>query len=194
MRHGTNWHPEHVIRFWVEEVGPGGWYNGSDALDAEIRARFAAPWRAARAGGLDRWQATPRGALAFCILTDQFPRNMFRGEGRAFSTDRLARGAARAAIDAGFDRSTGTPERQFFYLPFEHSERMADQDYALHLILRRMNDSELALHARAHRSIIRRFGRFPFRNDALGRGTSTAERAWLEAGGYGAEVRHLRGA
>ncbi|UWQ20736.1 DUF924 family protein [Jannaschia sp. W003] len=183
---------ETVCRFWLEECEPKDWYVADDALDARIRERFLPTWEAAMAGALDDWPATARGALGFLILTDQFPRNMFRGSGRAFASDPLALAVAKQAIRAGQDREIPNPGRQFFYLPLEHSETGPDQHRAVRLILGRMESTETLLHARAHREVIRRYGRFPYRNEALGRESTEAERAMVEAGGYGAVLRELQ--
>ena len=184
---------ETVSRFWLEEVGPEGWFAGGEALDARVRERFEATWAAAGDGALRAWGGSARGALALVLVLDQFPRNMFRGEARAFATDAAAREAAGAAVARGHDRALEPAERSFLYLPWEHSESLADQERAVWLMAARAESSELLLHARAHRAIIRRFGRFPFRNEALGRRMTGAEAEWLEAGGYGAEVRRLQG-
>lgn len=183
---------EDVLRFWLEECGPEDWYVGGAALDARIRDRFGAAWEAARAGRLHDWEGNAAGSLALLIITDQFSRNIFRGDARAFATDALARDVARRAISRGFDRATDAPQRQFFYLPFEHSESLTDQERAVRLIATRMDAPETLLHARAHREVIRRFGRFPFRNEALGRADTGAERDFLDAGAYGAVVRRLQ--
>lgn len=181
-----------VLRFWLEECGPQDWYVGGAELDARIRDRFGPAWEAARAGRLSAWEHSAADSLALLILTDQFPRNMFRDDGRAFATDPLARDVALRALDRGFDRATDLPHRQFFYLPFEHSESLPDQERAVRLIAARMDAPETLLHARAHRDVIRRFGRFPFRNAALGRTSTAPERAFLDEGAYGAVVRRLR--
>lgn len=185
-------YPEDVLRFWLEEHGPDDWYGGGAKLDAAIRDRFAPVWDAAPQ--LSPWCCSVEGVLAFLILTDQFPRNMFRGEPRAFATDAMARAVAKRAIGLGLDRRVEGPARQFFYMPLEHSECLADQARAVRLIMMRMASDELLLHARAHRAVIRRFGRFPNRNAALGRASSGGERAFLEDGGYGAVVRKLKAA
>lgn len=182
-----------VLDFWLNEVGPAGWYVVDPAIDAEIGVQFAALWREAETGGHLHWTAGPRGALAYLILTDQFPRNMFRGEPRAFATDGRARAAADAAIAAGLDFATAEPERQFFYLPFMHSETLADQDRCIALVTAGLpaTGAGTLRHARAHRAVIARFGRFPYRNAALGRATTAAEADFLAAGGYGAILREL---
>lgn len=179
--------PDEVIRFWIEDTGPDGWYNGSDALDDGIRTRFLDDWEAARAGKRDHWQNSAVGALAFLILTDQFPRNMFRGDARSFSTDAAALACAEKAIDAGLDLQIDLPTRQFFYMPFMHSEDVVHQDRCIALMQDRMSDPRGqgdTLHAQVHREIIRQFGRFPYRNDALGRESRTDEIAFIEDGGY----------
>lgn len=183
-----------VAAFWLEECTPEDWYKSDPAFDQMIRDRFESLWHEALNGGLCHWQCSAMGALAYCILTDQLPRNMFRGEARAFATDTHARGAAKRAIKQKFDLKVDEPGRQFFYLPLEHSESLPDQGRAVSLIAERMNAPETLLHAQAHREVIRRFGRFPFRNAALGRQTSEGEAAFLEAGAYGAIVRELRAA
>ncbi|MCE6952910.1 DUF924 domain-containing protein [Cereibacter sphaeroides] len=187
--------PVAVLDFWLGEIGPEGWYSVDAAVDQEIRDRFGDLWQAARDGGLEHWCEGTVGSLAFLILTDQFPRNMFRGEALAFTTDPLARDAARKAIVAGWDLGAPEPERQFFYLPLEHSEAPEDQATAVRMFEERMPETgaEGLLHAHAHAAIIARFGRFPFRNAALGRASTPEEEDFLSAGAYAAEVRRLRG-
>jgi len=186
--------PVEVLDYWLGEVGPEGWYAGGEALDGTIRDRFADLWVAAVDGGLDHWIDGPAGSLAFIILTDQFPRNMWRGQARAFASDGLALAAAARAISAGWDMAAPEPERQFFYLPYMHSEAPADQQACIDLMATRMPDTGASnhLHARAHAEIIRRFGRFPYRNAALGRDTTPEEAAFLEGGGYGAILEALQ--
>ena len=184
---------DEVIEFWVNDVGPKGWYAADPDLDARIRDRFGLLWEKARDGRLERWAACARGALAYIIVTDQFPRNMFRDDGRAFATDDLARRVAARACHLGYDCQTPEPQRQFFYLPLMHSESQMDQDRAVRMFLLRMPETGATnlLHARAHRAVIREFGRFPYRNAALGRDSSPREEAFLERGGYGAAVAAL---
>ena len=185
--------PDDVLRFWLEEAGEKRWYEADDAFDRQIRDRFLATWQAAHDGGTAPWTGTASDTLASAILLDQFPRNMFRGDPRSFATDALALATVRAAIARGDDMATALPQRQFYYLPFEHSENPADQAEGVALIAERMDRAETLLHAHAHQEIIRRFGRFPFRNAALGRETTAEEQAFLDAGAYGALVRELRG-
>jgi len=183
-----------IARFWLEEIGQENWYRADDALDAQIRERFLGAWEEAYAGDMYEWCVNSEAVFGFLILTDQFPRNMFRGEARAFSTDVLARTAAKMAVHRRWDLEIAEPQRQFFYLPLMHSERMDDQNLAIRLLTDRMPETSPVnlLHARAHREVIRRFARFPFRNAALGRMTLPGETEFLENGGYGAIVRELQ--
>jgi uncharacterized protein (DUF924 family) len=186
--------PDDILSYWLDEVGPEGWYKGGEALDADIRDRFDADWKRARDGALSLWLTYPTGTLAYIILTDQFPRNMFRDTATAFEMDVAARAAAKMAIDKGWDMRIDEPARQFFYLPLMHSECLADQDRCVRLMKTRLPETGEGnlLHAKAHREVIRRFGRFPYRNTALSRETPPAEAAFLESGGYGAAVRELQ--
>ncbi|WP_417720046.1 DUF924 family protein [Salipiger sp.] len=185
--------PEDILTFWLDECGPDKWYLADDSLDAEIRARFEETWQAAMEGRFGLWLTYPSGALAYIVLMDQFPRNMFRGSGKAFASDEIALAAAKQAIWRGWDQKIDEPARQFFYLPLMHSENLTDQDRCIRLMKERLSRSGASnlLHARAHREVIRDFGRFPTRNAALDRATTSAERAFVEAGGYGATVRKL---
>jgi uncharacterized protein (DUF924 family) len=174
--------PKAVLEFW-RKAGPKKWFAKSAAFDRHIRVRFLPTYNAAAAGALSHWERTAEGALALAIVLDQFPRNMFRNSARAFAADHLARGVARRAIARGYDRIVPRDQRTFFYLPFEHSESMADQERCVALF-RATGNAELVKWAVVHADIIRRFGRFPHRNAALGRRTTTAERAFLAAGGF----------
>ena len=178
--------PEHVLDIWLGEVGPAGWYKADPALDARLAERLSSAVLAARHGTYDKWILKARSALALLILLDQVPRNIFRGSSEAFASDVKAVAMAKRALNLGFDEQTPEPERQFFYLPLMHSESQCDQDRCVRLMLTRMpgTGAENLKHAVAHRDIIRRFGRFPFRNEALGRHTTRAEHAWLAEGGY----------
>jgi len=174
--------PADVTAFW-RTAGPAKWFRKDTAFDQEITTRFLASHEAAAAGRLSDWEATPEGALALLILLDQLPRNMFRDSARAFATDPLARAVADRAIARGFDDSVASGERQFFYLPFEHSENLADQERSLAL-WRRVGDRKVDRYAEIHADIIRRFGRFPHRNAILGRATTPEEQVFLDAGGF----------
>lgn len=185
--------PEDLLAFWLDEVGPKGWYVGSQELDQEIRDRFGKTWCDAQDGACGLWLTYASGTLAYIILADQMSRNMFRDSGQAFASDRSARAAAKAAISKGWDMQIDAPGRQFFYMPLEHSENLCDQDRCVRLMKERLPDAdELLLHAKSHRQVIRQFGRFPFRNEALRRETTPAEQRFLDAGAYGAVVQALR--
>ncbi len=188
--------PDEILGYWLDDVGPKGWYGGGAELDDDIRSRFLSTWHGACDGSFGLWLTYPAGTLAYIILTDQFPRNMFRNHADAFSTDSLARAAAKIAIGRNWDMRISEPARGFFYLPLMHTENLMDQDRAVRLILTRMPqaDPSTLLHAKAHREVIRRFGRFPHRNADLGRVTTAAEQEHLDAGAYGAVVRELAAA
>lgn len=184
---------ERILTFWFAD-GPDtwrdAWFKRDDAFDAAIREGFGTLVLPAREGRLDGWAATPRGALALLLLLDQFPRNLFRGGAEAFASDPHAQEVARRAVLRDrLDLALPPSGRVFLYLPFEHSEAMADQDLSVALFegLR-----DIPLHARPdgtidyawrHWRVIRRFGRYPHRNAALGRESTPAEQAWLAAGG-----------
>jgi uncharacterized protein (DUF924 family) len=177
-----------VLDFWIEEVGEADWYKQDDALDDTIRERWGPTWERAAAGDFTGWMASPKSSLALLILLDQFPRNMFRGSGRAFKTDARAVDVAKQSILRGHDQRIPLPERQFFYLPLMHSEALSNQDKCVRLFLINFGPGVSLRHARAHRDIIRRFGRFPFRNAALGRESTPEEVEFLASGGYMAAV------
>jgi uncharacterized protein (DUF924 family) len=188
--------PDDILAFWLDEVGPAGWYDSSPELDATILQRFLSEWTRAKEGALSLWLTYPSGTLAYIILTDQLPRNMFRGAAGALPTDDISRAAAKMAIDRGWDMRIDEPARQFFYLPLMHSECLSDQERCVRLMKSRMPETGAVnlVHARAHREVIRRFGRFPYRNEALSRQTQGAEAAFLAEGGYGAMVREMQAA
>jgi uncharacterized protein (DUF924 family) len=173
--------PGDVIAFW-RDAGPSRWFKKDDAFDREFRDRFLAAHEGASRGDLDAWQRNADGALALCILLDQFPRNAFRGTPCMFASDAKARDVAHAAVEAGFDTQIDEALRQFFYLPFMHSERIEDQELCVQLTARIGEDS--ARYARMHRDIIARFGRFPHRNAVLGRATQPEEQRFLDEGGF----------
>jgi uncharacterized protein (DUF924 family) len=156
------------------------WFLKSDGFDAEVR-RFLPLWERASRGEIDSWRATPLAALAQIVVLDQFPRNMFRGEARAFSTDRQALAAGALAVERGFDRLLAPHERTFVYLPFEHAEDIAAQRRSLELF--RARDPENFEWARRHHQIVERFGRFPHRNAVLGRESTPEEIEFLKTPG-----------
>ena len=173
---------EEVLDFWLA-AGYAAWFTKDEAFDRRCRDGFLGVYEDAAAGRLAAWEETPVGALALVLLLDQFPRNMFRGTPRAFATDPLAREVADRAIARGFDESVAPDLRIFFYLPFEHSEDLADQErsVALH---EQAGLTEQMSYAIDHRDIIARFGRFPHRNRILGRETTADEQAFLDGGGF----------
>ena len=175
--------PADVVGFW-RDAGNAKWFGGGEAFDAECAARFHDLHFAAARRELDAWRGSAEGALALLVLLDQVPRNLFRGSGHAFATDPLALQVAGLALDAGHDAAFADEPglRGFFYLPFEHSEAIADQDRSVALFTA-LGDPEYLEYAHAHREVIVRFGRYPHRNAALGRVNTPDEQAWLDAGG-----------
>ncbi|HTN27053.1 MAG TPA: DUF924 family protein [Burkholderiales bacterium] len=171
-----------VLDFWFRgNEERKEWFQKDPAFDDEIRARFLPLYEEAARGALAAWKHSPRECLALIILLDQFPRNMFRGDARTYATDALALDAARHAVAAGYDRALSEVERTFIYLPFEHSENLADQETALRLFAGHANYEW----ARKHWEIVRRFGRFPHRNAILGRQSTPAEIEFLRQPGSG---------
>ena len=186
--------PEEVLEFWLDDLGPSKWYKASDELDATIRDRFENAWQNALEGTYGLWLTYPSGTLAYILLMDQFPRNMFRDDPRSFAADQYALAASKLAIQNGWDMRIDVPARQFFYLPLMHSENLCDQERCIRLLIERMPEcgAENLLHARAHREVIRQFGRFPYRNSVLSRASTGSEQTYLQQGGYGATVRELQ--
>jgi uncharacterized protein (DUF924 family) len=175
-------HPNDVIGYW-RDAGPQKWFKKLAAFDEAIRLKFEPVHHAAARGEYDAWAASAEGALALLILLDQFPRNLYRHSAHAFATDPKARSIAMAAVEKGFDRQVEPALRNFFYLPFEHSEDLTDQDYGLALCAE-AGDPDSLKWAGIHREIIARFGRFPHRNAALGRATTPPEQQFLDDGGF----------
>jgi uncharacterized protein (DUF924 family) len=182
-----------VLSFWFGAPGERGkphkhWFEKNEAFDREVRERFLPLYEDAVARKLSYLKESAADCLALVLLLDQFPRNMFRGTPRAFASDRLALDAASHALDRGYDRAVLPVERLFFYLPFEHSEALADQERAcelakaLDLLAPALEAHRYAL---AHRDIVRRFGRFPHRNAILGRASTPEEIEFLKGPGSG---------
>ncbi|MBP0581655.1 DUF924 family protein [Labrys sp. LIt4] len=170
-----------LVDFWVD-AGPERWFEKDEAFDRDFRERFLPLHQAAMRGELDGWGATAPGALALVLLLDQFPRNAFRDTPAMYAGDPLARRAAAAALAAGHDRSIDPQLRIFFYLPFMHSEELADQERSLALC--RTLEGDYLRYAREHRDIVARFGRFPHRNAILGRICTPEEQRFLDDGGF----------
>lgn len=182
--------PETVLTFWFQgerdTFRSDPWFRKSDAFDADIRARFAEAVAAAREGDFADWTATPQGTLALLILLDQFPRNLYRGSPLAFASDARARAVARAALPTA--RHLTQVECAFLFLPFEHSESLYDQDVSVALFATIADHPQMPTvldYAERHRAVIRRFGRFPHRNAALGRASTADEAAYLAEPGSG---------
>lgn len=162
------------------------WFAADPAFDAQVRGRFLADWDRASRGVLAAWQDAAESCLTLVILCDQVPRNLFRGDAKAFSTDELAREAARLALDRSDDRGLAPVQRWFLYLPFVHSESLADQRRSVALFEQLRGDAESAVaidYAHRHRMVIEEFGRFPHRNHALGRISTPEEEAYLRSAG-----------
>jgi uncharacterized protein (DUF924 family) len=174
--------PRKVLDFWFSADTRPLWFRSTPEFDARLCEDFLDVWQAAARGELEHWGRTPEGALALVIVLDQFPLNMFRGEAESFSTEALSRRVAREAIDRGWDRDLDDAGKAFLYLPFMHSEALEDQDRSVQLF----RDAGLVDNLRwaeHHREIIRRFGRFPHRNVALGRASTHEEKEWLQSSG-----------
>jgi uncharacterized protein (DUF924 family) len=174
--------PADILAFW-RDAGPDRWYTPDEAFDADVRRRFLGLWQRAAAGELSAWETSDDGALALVIVLDQFPRNMFRGDARTYASDALAREVASRAIEGGADGRIDPSLREFLYLPFMHSEHLADQLRCIELS-RAAGHTESLKWGEHHADIIRRFGRFPHRNDILGRTTTPDEQAFLDQGGF----------
>ncbi len=171
-------HSDDVIAFWFAPDVQALWFAATPAFDEALRSRFLAVYPMAAAGQLSAWETTAVGALALTIVLDQFPLNMFRAQPESFATEAAARAVADRAIARGFDRAVPPIQRQFLYLPFMHSEALADQDRSVQLY--QQDGLENGLHfARHHQALIRRFGRFPHRNAILGRSSTAEELAYL---------------
>ncbi|MCW9045782.1 MAG: DUF924 domain-containing protein [Alphaproteobacteria bacterium] len=184
---------EEVLNFWFLpgdepefEKSKPNWFSKNDDFDREITERFLGDHEKAADGKLDKWKETSDGCLALLILLDQFSRNMFRGSPKSFEADPKALEIANHAIDKGFDKTFGPHQRMFFYLPFEHHEDIADQEYCLELVKDipgAMDEGGYLVWAKAHYDIIARFGRFPHRNAVLGRESTSEEIEFLKQEG-----------
>ena len=172
--------PQEILDFWFSDEVRKLWFNSTPEFDALLRERFEAVWIRASRGELDEWLQSAAGCLALVIVLDQFPLNMFRGQAQSFAGEARSREVARAAIDKGFDQDLDPGLRSFLYMPFMHSEVLADQQLALQLFAQPGVDDNLRF-ARHHHDIIEKFGRFPHRNKALGRESSESEIEYLNS-------------
>ncbi len=178
----TNLSAHEIVAFW-RDAGPELWFAHDRDFDGLVRWKWFGAHQAAAFGRLDAWASEAEGALALILLLDQFPRNIFRGLARAFGTDAKAVSVAQAALAQHFDQQYSPPMQRFFYLPFMHSEDLAEQEFCVEKC-RASDDAEGVKFAEMHRDIIRRFGRFPHRNVLLGRISTAQEQAFLDAGGF----------
>lgn len=176
---------ENVLAFWFAPNTRGKWFAPDADFDEAVRRRLETLHLRAAEGALDQWRGTPRGCLALVILLDQVPRNIYRDDPRTYATDAQALDVARHALNEGFDASLSQVERLFLYMPFEHSEDMADQDRSVALIEGLDENPEWLDYAHRHRDVIARFGRFPHRNAVLGRRNTPEEARFLADHGPG---------
>lgn len=172
---------EDVVDFW-REAGPSRWFRKDGVFDSAFRDRFLIAHEAAARGELDGWVATPGGAIALCILLDQFPRNAFRESARMFASDAKAREIARTALSRESDKQVDGELRQFLVMPFMHSEDLADQELCVRLA--KDLPADTLRYAVQHMDIIERFGRFPHRNAVLARATTVEEQCFSDEGGF----------
>jgi len=180
----TNWADE-VLAFWFHELTPEDWFGGKPEVDEKIKARFAGLLEKLAENVPPETRTDPRTALAAIIVFDQFPRNIHRRQPGAFATDSVAVSLARNALERGFDATMTAEERQFLYMPFMHSEVLADQERCVDLF-KSLGNEESLKYALEHRDIVAKFGRFPHRNRVLGRTTTEAEEEFLSGhSGYG---------
>jgi len=175
--------PRDVLDFWFA-AGPEKWFKKSDDFDAEIRRRFGETHAQAAAGKLDGWAADAQGSLALILVLDQFSRNLWRNDHRAFAQDAKALALADDAVRRRFDVETPLTARKWFYMPYMHAEDLAAQERGIVYFAQRLEDPETMKFAVEHRDIIRRFGRFPHRNAILGRETTPEEQSFLDEGGF----------
>ncbi|GJL84416.1 MAG: membrane protein [Micavibrio sp.] len=170
-----------ILHFWFEEVQPQQWFQSNPELDSLITEKFLSTYEMAKDGLCDNWAVDEEGALALCILLDQFPRHMFRGKAEMFGTDRKALLVVKEAINKGFDQILEPVKRGFLYVPFQHSEELNDQNRSVELMKAMGDDNPAGYdYAKRHRDVIEKFGRFPHRNEVLGRVSTTEELDHLE--------------
>ncbi|MBD3671475.1 MAG: DUF924 domain-containing protein [Gammaproteobacteria bacterium] len=170
--------PHEILDFWFSERCRKCWFESTQEMDQEIRERFESVWRQARDGELDEWRQSAEGCLALAIILDQFPLNMYRNQPQSFSTEAMARDCAREAIENGFQEQLDESQQLFLFLPFMHSENLADQDTSVELFKQAGMETKWAQH---HREIVKRFGRFPHRNAILGRQSTDEELEYMSS-------------
>jgi len=175
-----NYTNEEVIDFWYSESVRQRWFKSTPAFDEQIKSLYEPLWLAAAEGGYDHWQSTAEGCLALCIVLDQFPLNMYRNQSKCFSTEAQSIIVAKHAVDSGFDLQLPNDQLAFLYMPLMHSEDLQDQALSVELYSNAGLESN-ARFAMHHRDIVKRFGRFPHRNDILERESSAEELAYLKS-------------
>ncbi len=185
--------PEFILNFWLDEVGPDCWYIFDESLNDLIEEKFKETLQHILSGGHSLWLTYPSGALAYIIVLDQFSRSMFLGNKSSFAADRIAIAASKQSIKFEFDLKIDEPARQFFYMPLMHSENLYDQEKCIRQILQKLplSGHNLLKHARAHRELIRSYGRFPNRNSQLGRANTLFEQDYFDHGGYQAVLSRI---
>jgi len=169
-----------LIDFWFSDETSQYWFNSTEDFDRQLVDRYADTWEQAKQGKLDDWQQNATGSLAMVILLDQFPLNMFRGMAKSFSTEAQSRVVASSAITKAYDKELPASQKSFLYMPFMHSENLADQALGIELFSQPGLENNLRF-ARHHHDIVERFGRFPHRNKILGRKSSKAEVEYLNS-------------
>ncbi len=177
---------QEVLKFWFDEIEPVQWFQKNDSFDQEISDRFMLTYDMAKKDLCASWTRDAEGVLALCIVLDQFPRNMFRGQPKSFETDQKALLISREALHKGFDQVLSPQKRTFLYMPFMHSESLEDQEKSVKLFESMKEDNPLNYeYAIKHLAVILEFGRFPHRNKILGRESTAAEKIYLDQAGSG---------
>jgi len=169
-----------ILHFWFTETEPQQWFQVSSAFDSQVRERFMVVYNMAREGLCDGWKTEPEGCLALCLVFDQFPHHIFRGKREAFDMADKSLSVAKYAVAKGFDQALPPLKRRFVYLPYEHSERLTDQDECVALFRAMKDDDPQGYeYALRHRDVIEKFGRFPHQNELLGRESTPVEEVFL---------------
>ena len=172
--------PDDIISFWFSAPMNQHWFSSNETIDAKIRNDYEDTWMAASRGELDGWQSSAEGCLALAIVLDQFPLNMYREDGRRYSTEQKAVKVTLYAVEQGLDQELSDEQKAFLYMPLMHSEDMKHQDLSVQLFEAAGLEENLKF-ARHHRDIVQRFDRFPHRNEHLGRNSTPEEIEWLSS-------------
>ncbi len=169
-----------ILDFWFSSPMKDHWFSSAAAIDQQIFNDYSDLWKRANQGELDTWKETKEGCLALCILWDQLPLNMFRGTLKSFSTEQQAVAISKHAIEKGFDKKIAEEQVAFLYMPLMHSENLQDQELSVQSFVNTKLESNLRF-AQHHRDLIKEFGRFPHRNEILGRDSTPAEIEYLQS-------------